>query len=48
MDKKLTANLLSLNDKMLIDNSFYITYVFLMTTATITFIGSLFVQMTKK
>ena len=38
MDKKLTANLLSLNDKMLIDNSFYITYVFLMTTATITFI----------
>ena len=34
------TNLLStleLNDKMLIDNSFYITYVFLMTTATITF-----------
>ena len=41
MDKKLTANLLSLNDKMLIDNSFYITYVFLMTTATITFIEAI-------
>ena len=41
MDKKITANLLSLNDKMLIDNSFYITYVFLMTTATITFIEAI-------
>lgn len=41
MEKKLTANLLSLNDKMLIDNSFYITYVFLMTTATITFIEAI-------
>ena len=38
------TNLLStleLNDKMLIDNSFYITYVFLMTTATITFIEAI-------
>ena len=42
MDKKITANLLSLNDKMLIDNSFYITYVFLMTTATITFIEEIY------
>ena len=41
MEKKLTSELLSLNDKMLIDNSFYITYVFLMTTATITFIEAI-------
>tara|TARA_B100001027_G_scaffold212872_1_gene182759 strand:+ start:11403 stop:12227 length:825 start_codon:yes stop_codon:yes gene_type:complete len=41
MEKKLTTELLSLNDKLLIDNSFYITYVFLMTTATITFIEAI-------
>lgn len=32
---------ISITDKDLIDNSFYITYVFLMTTATITFIEAM-------
>tara|TARA_B100000927_G_scaffold281974_1_gene268121 strand:- start:328 stop:1020 length:693 start_codon:yes stop_codon:yes gene_type:complete len=39
--KKNLLSTLELNDKMLIDNSFYITYVFLMTTATITFIEAI-------
>ncbi len=40
MEKDLLSTL-DLKDKMLIDNSFYITYVFLMTTATITFIEAI-------
>ena len=40
MEKSIISSNL-VQDKMLIDNSFYITYVFLMTTATITFIEAL-------
>lgn len=40
MESKNISSLIN-NDKMLIDNSFYITYVFLMTTATITFIEAI-------
>ena len=40
MEKDLLSTF-DLKDKMLIDNSFYITYVFLMTTATITFIEAI-------
>ena len=32
---------MDLQNKTLVDNSFYITYVFLMTTATITFIEAM-------
>tara|TARA_Y200000002_G_C22682015_1_gene664480 strand:- start:2353 stop:3045 length:693 start_codon:yes stop_codon:yes gene_type:complete len=40
MESKILSSMIN-NDKMLIDNSFYITYVFLMTTATITFIEAI-------
>jgi bacteriorhodopsin len=41
MEKSIVHSVMSANNKQLIDNSFYITYVFLMTTATITFIEAI-------
>jgi bacteriorhodopsin len=40
-DHQVLPKILSATNKELIDNSFYITYVFLMTTATITFIEAM-------
>jgi bacteriorhodopsin len=41
MSNQVLPKILSATNKELIDNSFYITYVFLMTTATITFIEAM-------
>ena len=41
MSDQVLPKILSATNKELIDNSFYITYVFLMTTATITFIEAI-------
>ena len=41
MSNQVLPKVLSATNKELIDNSFYITYVFLMTTATITFIEAM-------
>ena len=41
MSNQVLPKVLSATNKELIDNSFYITYVFLMTTATITFIEAI-------
>ncbi len=41
MSDQVLPNVLSATKKELVDNSFYITYVFLMTTATITFIEAM-------
>jgi len=41
MSEQILSKIASASDKQMIDNSFYITYVFLMTTATITFIEAM-------
>ena len=41
MEKQFLSNNVHIGDKQMIDTSFYITYVFLMTTATITFIEAM-------